>query len=220
MAKGNDSTEEDNVQKLYDFVLQEMKVGADKSTIVQKLVDMGVDRSDAISVVDTIYTETLKAANDQQFTSDAIIPAAIGGGLAALVGGGIWGMIVITTGYVIGFMAWGLGLLSGFAVVLFSRGRKGVPLQVIAVISSIFGIAIGKYFTFYYYFKKAIEKDQGMDVASNLSVFSEKVIQIFLSNVGSMLSGFDILWVIFALITAWRIPKGIGFKPSSYQQLP
>ena len=220
MAKGNDSTEEDNVQKLYDFVLQEMKVGADKSTIVQKLVDMGVDRSDAISVVDTIYTETLKAANDQQFTSDAMIPAVIGGGLAALVGGGIWGMIVITTGYVIGFMAWGLGLLSGFAVVLFSRGRKGVPLQVIAVISSIFGIAIGKYFTFYYYFKKAIEKEQGMDVASNLSVFSEKVIQIFLSSIGSMLSGFDILWVIFALITAWRIPKGIGFKPSSYQQLP
>ena len=220
MAKGNDSTEEDNVQKLYDFVLQEMKVGADKSTIVQKLVDMGVDRSDAISVVDTIYTETLKAANDQQFTSDAIIPAVIGGGLAALVGGGIWGMIVITTGYVIGFMAWGLGLLSGFAVVLFSRGRKGVPLQVIAVISSIFGIAIGKYFTFYYYFKKAIEKDQGIDVASNLSVFSEKIIQIFLSSIGSMLSGFDILWVIFALITAWRIPKGIGFKPSSYQQLP
>jgi hypothetical protein len=35
----------------------------------------------------------------------------LGGGLAAAAGGGIWGLIVIATGYVIGIMAWGIGLL-------------------------------------------------------------------------------------------------------------
>ncbi len=61
----------------------------------------------------------------------AILPALIGGGLAAVVGGGLWGLIVSLTGYVIGYMALGIGLLCGYAVVLFSRGGKGMPLQVV-----------------------------------------------------------------------------------------
>jgi hypothetical protein len=45
-------------------------------------------------------------------------------------------------------------------------------------------------------------------------MFSEKVIQFFAENIGSMVGGFDILWVILAVITAWRIPKGLGINIS------
>ena len=140
----------------------------------------------------------------------AILPALLGGALAAAVGGGIWGLIVILTGYVIGYMAWGIGLLSGYAVVLFSRGGKGMPLQLIAVLSSVLGITIGKYAIFFHLAKKAVAKQHGEAVAANVSFLSERVLQVFVNNIGSMLSGFDILWVFLAVITAWRIPKAMG----------
>jgi hypothetical protein len=55
----------------------------------------------------------------------SLTPAMLGGGLAAAAGGGIWGLIVIATGYVIGIMAWGIGLLAGCAVVFFHVVKKG-----------------------------------------------------------------------------------------------
>jgi hypothetical protein len=173
---------------------------------------MGVDKGDAIELVESIYAQVLKTVEEEQFTGSSIMPALVGGGLGAVIGGVIWGLIVIGTGYVIGFMAWGIGLLSGFAVVLFSKGRRGTPLQIIAVLSSVLGIAVGKYVTFFHFFKEAILKKYGAEIASNVSIFSEEVIYIFIDGIGSMVSGFDILWVILAVITAWRIPKGIGIK--------
>ena len=90
--------------------------------------------------------------------------------------------------------------------------EKGVPLQVIAVLSSVLGIAIGKYVTFFHFLKEAIMKKYGPEVASEISLFSERVVQVFIEGIGSMVSGFDILWVVLAVITAWRIPKGLGIR--------
>jgi len=213
MEKDMNTSEEEQketVEKLYAFVIEQMKAGVDKPTITQKLVEMGVDKTDASQIIETMYSEIMRAAEEEQFSFGSIIPGLLGGILAAIVGGVIWGLIVIATGYVIGYMAWGIGLICGFAVVLFSKGKKGVPLQVIAVLTSILGITIGKYFTFFHYLKEAVEKEYGAEAVSNISILSERVIQFFVENIGSMVSGFDILWVILAVITAWRIPKGIG----------
>jgi hypothetical protein len=159
-----------------------------------------------------VYSEIEKAAEEEQVTAGSIMPALVGGGLAAVVGGVIWGLIIIATGYEIGFVAWAMGWLTGFAVVLFSKGRRGVPLQAIAVLASVLGILIGKYFTFYHYFHAALAKNYGEEAASNISILSGSVMQFFIENIGSMVGGFDILWVILAVITAWRIPKGMGIK--------
>ena len=142
----------------------------------------------------------------------SLTPAMLGGGLAAAAGGGIWGLIVIATGYVIGIMAWGIGLLAGCAVVFFSRGQKGTPLQVIAVLSSVLGIAIGKYVTFFHFLKKAITERYGLEVASKVSLFSGRVVQAFIEGIGSMVSDADILWVILAVTTASSVPKMLWTK--------
>jgi hypothetical protein len=132
--------------------------------------------------------------------------------LAAIVGGSVWALIVIATGYEIGFVAWGIGILAGLGVVLFSKGQRGLPLQLIAVITSALGVVIGKYGTFFYFFRKAIEGKFGADAASNVGLFSEKAVDSFSQNIGSMLSPFDLLWVVLAVMTAWRIPRGLGIK--------
>jgi hypothetical protein len=212
-VENNESkSQKEALEKLYAFVIEQMKAGADKSTISQKLVEMGIDKGDANVLVESIHAQVLKTAEEEQFTNSSIMPALVGGGLAAIVGGVIWGLIVVATEYEIGFMAWGIGLLSGFAVLLFSKGRRGTPLQIIAVLSSVLGIAVGKYVTFFHFFKEAVLKKYGAEFASNVSIFSEEVIYIFIDGIGSMVSGFDILWVILAVITVWRIPKGIGIK--------
>jgi hypothetical protein len=173
---------------------------------------MGMEVSGAGSIAQPTSAYIPKGPDSGQI---AILPALFGGGLAAAVGGGIWALIVILTGYVIGYMALGIGLLCGYAVVLFSKGGKGVPLQVVAVLSSVLGIVIGKYGTFFHFLKKAVAKQHGEAVAANVSLFSEKVLQVFVYNIGSRLSGFDILWVLLAVITAWSIPKATAAKPQA-----
>ena len=183
---------------------------ARKKDVSQSMMGMGVSGAGTIAQPTSAYIP--KGPDSREF---AILPALFGGGLAAAVGGGIWGLIVILTNHVIGYMALGIGLMCGYAVVLFSRGGKGMPLQVIAVLSSVLGIAIGKYATFFYLVKKAVAKQYGEAAAANVSFLSEKVLQVFVHNFGSRLSAFDILWVLLAVITAWRIPKAIGAKPQA-----
>lgn len=173
---------------------------------------MGIEESEAGRIAQPTSAYIPKGPDSGQ---PGILPALFGGGLAAAVGGSIWSLIVILTGHVIGYMALGIGLLCGYAVVLFSRGEKGRPLQVVAILSSVLGIAIGKYATFFYFVKKAVAKQHGEAVAANVSFLSEKVLQVFVHNIGSRLSGFDILWVLLAVITAWRIPKAIGANPQA-----
>ena len=56
-----------------------------------------------------------------------------------------WGLIVKWSEYEIGIVAWGIGFLAGAAVVAATRGGKGPVLQVVAVVSALLGILLGKY---------------------------------------------------------------------------
>jgi hypothetical protein len=109
-------------------------------------------------------------------------------------------------------MATAIGALSGYAVVKFAGGRKGLPLQVIAVVASLLGIAIGKYATFYHFFRQAAIETVGPEVASEITVLSPIVVETFFENFSLLLSGFDLLWVILAVAAAWRIPKSLGIS--------
>ncbi len=150
--------------------------------------------------------------NPPQLVSSLIGPstyaaAIVGGSIAAIAGGVLWGLLVIYTEHEYGMAALGLGLLTGAAVAVFSRGVKGVPLQVIAVCASLLGILIGKYFTFFHFLKQAIDSESPVNAAANINLFSMGLIQMFVKNISAMISGYDILWVLLAVVTAWSIPK-------------
>jgi len=211
MSDGQEQSQE-SAKKLYAFVLEQMKAGADQATSTQKLVDMGMDKADAAYLAETAYAQIAKAAEAEQFTIGAVIPAFIGAGVAAVIGGALWGVVVIMSGWEIGYAAWGLGWLSGLAVVRFCKGRKGVPLQIIAACSSILGIAVGKFTIIFHYLKEYVTNVYGAETAAKLSIFSPGVFELFVRRAHAVLSPYDILWVILAVITAWRIPKGLGVK--------
>ena len=117
-------------------------------------------------------------------TGKDIVLAIVGGLIGAIVGGVAWGYLVKSTEMELGIAAIGVGVLAGFGVALFARGTGGMPLQVIAAAAAAFGILWGKYLAFV--------------------LVGEGFTDLF--------SGFDVVWIVFAVYTAFRITarKGLG----------
>lgn len=69
--------------------------------------------------------------------------AIVAGLLAALLGAGIWTAVVAMTGFEVGWVAWGLGALVGFAMSRFTAQRSA-QLGVYAAVLAVLGLAIGK----------------------------------------------------------------------------
>ena len=135
---------------------------------------------------------------------------AIAAGLVTAIATGIvWGLIVKTTEYEIGFAAWGVGFVVGTAVVLAS-GRKGVPIQVVAVVSALLGILLGKYLAFAW-----VLQDIASEEGVSLPIFSADTVDIFLSELGVVFSLWDLLWVGLAVVTAWRIAQPDEPQPAA-----
>jgi RsiW-degrading membrane proteinase PrsW (M82 family) len=66
---------------------------------------------------------------------------------------------------------------------------------------AVFGLVIAKYFILAHL---VISAPSGAELG--LSYFSPELFNLFLQNIGSSLSPFDLLWIAFALMAAWRIP--------------
>lgn len=132
----------------------------------------------------------------------ARFPLALAGGAAgALVGAIIWAVIVVATNYEIGYVAVLVGFLAGRGVNLGAGKGRGQSLQIAAAGMAVFGLFIAKYFIFAHF---VVSDPRGAELG--LSYFSPGLVIVFLENIGSTLSPFDLLWIAFALMTAWRIP--------------
>ncbi|HVM16151.1 MAG TPA: hypothetical protein VM290_01030 [Gaiellaceae bacterium] len=129
-----------------------------------------------------------------------LLPAILAGVAAAVVGGIVWGLIVRFSEYELGIIAWGVGLLAGMAVAFAARGARGPVLAAVAVASALLGILIGKYLSFAWVVQDIAEED-----GVSLGVFSGETFSLFRENLGTVFSGFDLLWVGLAVFTAWRL---------------
>jgi hypothetical protein len=198
-ARETRETTDDDVS----LVAEQIRAGTDQETIVAMLEDRGLDRMQARALVETVYPQLARVAEQERYTGSALGPGIAGGLVAAIVGGFLWGLIVILTEYEIGIVAWGIGFLAGFGVVRFAGGAKGTPLQVVAVISSLLGIVIGKYISYAYFFKQAVGDRFNVDI----SYFDSEIFRAFRENLGDIFGGFDLIWAGFAIATAWRIAR-------------
>lgn len=211
-AQAKAPSQEDVARGIFQFVLKEMRAGTDRQAIAGKLQALGMDPMDSRQVAETVHGEVLKAAEAQRVTSRSVFTGSIGGIVAAVAAAVVWALIVRFTGYEIGFMAWGLGLAAGAGVVFFVRGSRGRALQVVAVLASIVGILAAKYFIFVHFLREAVAKQYGAESAARVSLVSVRVVQFFFETMTSVLSAYDALWVILAVVTAWRIPQGLGVR--------
>lgn len=126
----------------------------------------------------------------------AKLVAGIAGGLAgAVVSGLIWAAIVATTGYELGFIAWGIGLACGFSVALACQAR-GLAYQLTAMACSLVGFFIGKMGAAYYIVQQAVAEDPSIGEVGLLA---------YLIVLPFTLGFWDIVWVCLALAAAWKM---------------
>lgn len=136
--------------------------------------------------------------------------AFLGGLVGAIVGGIAWGFLVRSIDTELGIAAIGVGILAGFGVALLARGKRGVPLQVIAAVTAALGIVWGKYFAFVLVGRDLLRERFGVG-SEALPLFSTDTFSLFTETFAEIFSGFDVAWIAFAVYTAWRIPAGQGF---------
>ena len=85
---------------------------------------------------------------DQTPEADDRAPLAIAAGLVvALIGGGLWALLVRFTGYEIGYVAWGIGLVVGLAMTRVTSTRTQ-QLAYTAAALALIGLVAGKVFIF------------------------------------------------------------------------
>lgn len=85
---------------------------------------------------------------DETPVTDDHAPLAIAAGLVvALIGGGLWALLVRFTGYEIGYVAWGIGLMVGIAMTRVTSARTQ-QLAYTAAGLALLGLLAGKVFIF------------------------------------------------------------------------
>jgi hypothetical protein len=192
------------VASLNDAMRQTMKGTADNGAGMDQATLVDMER-----MAGELYDAVLKDAEQEVLRQGDLRKAIFGGAVAATVGGLLWGFIATATNFVIGYMAVGLGMLAGGAVVIFS-GRRGRPLQAVAVLASVLGIALGKYYIFGHVLRQMVGERYGAEIASRVSMLSWPTFRLFLESVPATFTEYDALWLALAIVAAWRIPKGFG----------
>ena len=156
------------------------------------------------------FPETAGGVSPMTEPSASLLPAVAAGLVAAIVSGIVWGLILKFSDYEIGIVAWGIGFVTGTAVVLATQGAKGPRLQAIAVVSALVGILLGKYLGYAF----AIQKDA--DAAGvSIGLFSGDMFRFFREDLDRVFGLFDLLWVGLAVFTAWRVPQVVAAETAT-----
>ncbi|WP_339276158.1 hypothetical protein MKY59_04270 [Paenibacillus sp. FSL W8-0426] len=132
----------------------------------------------------------------------SIVLPIVGALIAAILGGALWAVIAAQTEKEIGLIAIVIGAMAGYAVVLFSNKRIATIHKIIAVVFSLVGILLGKYFTATYFTAELFNDTSVMDL-----VFTGEMISAFAENIQEYFSDpLDALFILLAVVSAWRIP--------------
>ena len=140
--------------------------------------------------------------SEDRSAASIYVPAILAGLAAAIAGGVVWGLIVKSTDYEVGFVAWGIGFLAAMAILFATRGQRGLPLQLIAIVCALLGIALGKYLSFAWILSDVAQEQTGGAV--EISVFSRDTVDLFFDELGIVFDWIDLLWAGLAVFTAWK----------------
>lgn len=190
-------------QEFMPYFLGAVNRGQSKEEIIKHLEDLGIEEKDASVIYETAASALYNSEKANRPTIGRIAGALIGAAVTVILGGLLWGQIVLWTDYEVGFMAVGIGLLAGYSVLLMSGKQRGAIYQIIAVLASLAGMFIGKYYMFYGLAKKALA-EQGDEA---VSILSGQAMSTFTSNLSSVYDGFDFLWILLAVASAVTIPQ-------------
>ncbi len=129
--------------------------------------------------------------------------AALLAGIGVAVAGGVaWGLVAKWTGREFGFLAWGVGILTGVVCVWVGGKKKTFALQVIAIATAALGVLVGKYLAYAF-----IVHGGGYEFGIPPAILSTDMLHLFRSNLRTVFGLLDILWFGSAVVSAGLIAR-------------
>jgi hypothetical protein len=155
-----------------------------------------------------VVNESPIQAESADFGPVNLVMAVIGGIVGAVIGGIIWAAIAVITDYEIGYVAVGVGALAGGGVVIANGGKRGLPYQLIAVVTGVAGIFAGKFLAGVYFYREVLIEDYGIELVNEIGIggLVADTVQLFPDYLSATLQPIDLLFVVLAIVAAWRIP--------------
>jgi hypothetical protein len=133
-----------------------------------------------------------------------LLVAAAGGLVGALVGAIVWAGVAIATNFEVGYIAVLVGFLAGLGVKIGARTQRGALLQYLAAGLAVVGLLAAKYMLFVH-----VMVNLGHEKGVDISYFDGRILSVFPEALGQMVSAFDALFLILALMAAYRVPKAV-----------
>lgn len=121
----------------------------------------------------------------------------LAGGVAALVGAGVWALVTVLTGFQIGFMAIGVGFLVGLAVQFAGKGINKI-FGVMGAALALVGCLLGNYFTVVHFVGEA----EGLGFFDTLTRISPAAIPELMSITFSPM---DLIFYGIAVYEGYRL---------------
>jgi uncharacterized membrane protein (UPF0136 family) len=129
-------------------------------------------------------------------------------GLLAAIGAAIaWATIGRLTGSEWGILAWGIGIFVGKSVLKGAQQRRGVPVQLIAMLMSVVGIMLGKLGFLYFGFRAAAQE---RGEPGTVGEFFGLLAMVWRTEPRAFFEPLDFLWYGIALWIAWRMCKPVN----------
>jgi hypothetical protein len=121
---------------------------------------------------------------------DNTLVALLAGVIFVILGGMVWGLIAKYADMELGLVAWGIGVLAGLGIYLFTASR-GILLGIAAALIALFGILSGKYFVAKWHFMPQLmselnARDGSSFIDPNKFKLTEENIKQIMSEPGYM----------------------------------
>lgn len=136
-----------------------------------------------------------------------VIMALIGGLIGAILGAAVWGLVAMLTEYEVAYIAILVGFLAGGGAVLFSGRRRGLAIQIVAVLCALVGIALGKYAAVYLLGMNAFLNEGGTinEMLEFLPPLSGETFNLILADIQAAGNFLDIVFVFVAVAAAFSV---------------
>lgn len=133
--------------------------------------------------------------------------ALIAGALSALVGAGAWAGVSIATGYQIGWMAIGVGVLVGYAVRYAGKGVE-ISYSVAGAVFALLGCVIGNLLTVSYF----VAEEYGVSYGT---VLADAMVPAFaMEMLTATFAPMDVLFYALAVYCGFKYAVRVPDKPA------
>jgi signal peptidase I len=158
----------------------------------------------------------------------SLLAPALVGGAVALGSAVVWGLVTRWTGREFGFLAWAVGAAVGASVAAATR-RDDSAVQWLAAGWALVGVIVGKYLAFAFLVRDELRAVLHGGIGSGYptgaltqvpGLVSSDLITLFRQDLRDVFGGFDILWLVLALGSAWTLSRSRSTATGAGQRSP